>query len=67
MKTKDLRGLSSEELHDKLGELAKQLMELQFKKKTGVEKPHFFKLVKRDIARINTILNQAKGAESGQK
>ncbi|MFH1771389.1 MAG: 50S ribosomal protein L29 [Candidatus Omnitrophota bacterium] len=56
MKIKDLKGLSKEELHDKLESLRKQLMELNFKKQSGVEKPHLFKQIKRGIARIHTVL-----------
>ena len=60
MKISDLKGLSKEELNDKLDDLNKQLMELQFKRRSGVEKPHLFKQVKRSIARIHTILKEIK-------
>jgi large subunit ribosomal protein L29 len=71
MKLKDLRGLSKQELKEKLEGLDKELMELQFKRRSRVEKPHFFKQIKKDRARILTILNetvafQAKGAEKLQ-
>jgi large subunit ribosomal protein L29 len=62
MKIKDLEGLSPAELKDKLTDLRKQYMELQFKRKSGVEKPHLFKQIKKDIARINTVINEKKGA-----
>ncbi|MBU2044587.1 MAG: 50S ribosomal protein L29 [Candidatus Omnitrophica bacterium] len=58
MKLKDLQGLSKEELKTKLNELDKQLMELGFKRRSGVEKPHRFKQLKKDIARIHTVINQ---------
>lgn len=57
MKAKELRGLSKEELGDKLKDLNKQFMELQFKRRSGVEKPHLFKQIKKDIARIHTVMN----------
>lgn len=60
MKIKELRGLSKEELQDKLNDLNKQLMELQFKRRSGVEKPHIFKQVKKDIARILTVINETR-------
>jgi len=60
MEIKELRGLSEQELQDKLDDLNKQLMELQFKRRSGVEKPHLFKVVKKDIARIFTVLNQVR-------
>ncbi|MDP2923916.1 MAG: 50S ribosomal protein L29 [Candidatus Omnitrophota bacterium] len=60
MKAKDLRALSKEELKEKLEELNKELMGLQFKRRSGVEKPHFFKQTKRDRARILTISREKK-------
>ncbi len=67
MKIEELRGLSEQELQDKLDDLNKQLMELQFKRRSGVEKPHLFKVVKKDIARIFTVLNEKQGADSGKR
>ncbi|UCG35136.1 MAG: 50S ribosomal protein L29 [Candidatus Omnitrophota bacterium] len=58
MKAEELKGLSKEELNEKLQELEKQLMELQFKRRSGVEKPHLFKHTKRGIARILTVLKE---------
>lgn len=55
MKIKDFKELSKEELSEKYEALKKQLMELQFKRKAGVEKPHMFKQIKKDIARILTV------------
>lgn len=63
MKVKELEGLTSQELSDKLKELNKRLMELQFKRKTGAEKPHLFKQVKKDIARILTFANRKQGVK----
>ncbi len=61
MKARDLRALPNEELENKLRELERQLMELNFQKKTAkVEKPHLFKQIKKDIARILTILNERR-------
>jgi large subunit ribosomal protein L29 len=66
MKVKELRPLSKEELKEKLQSLEKELMDLQFKRRSGVEKPHFFKKHKKDIARILTILRE-KRDETEQK
>ncbi|MDD5069310.1 MAG: 50S ribosomal protein L29 [Candidatus Omnitrophica bacterium] len=63
MSIKDLRLLSREELKNKLETLAKQLMDLEFRRKTGVEKPHLFKQVKRGIAQLHTVLNEKKREE----
>ncbi|UCC95434.1 MAG: 50S ribosomal protein L29 [Candidatus Omnitrophota bacterium] len=64
MKIKELRELSKEELKNKLVDFQKQFMELQLKKKTGVEKPHLFNQTKKDIARILTLLKE-KGDSDG--
>lgn len=58
MKIGELKALANEELKGKLQNLEKHLMEMQFKRRTGVEKPHLFKQAKKDIARILTILKE---------
>jgi large subunit ribosomal protein L29 len=67
LKVKELRGLSTDELKDKLEDLNKQLMGLQFKRRSGIEKPHLFKQVKKDIARIFSIMNSKEGVQSGKR
>jgi large subunit ribosomal protein L29 len=64
MKAKDYRGLSKEELAGKLEDFRKQLMELEFKRRTGGEKPHLFKQTKKNIARILTILREKEVKQS---
>jgi len=55
----DIKGLTKEELHDKVYTLKKELYELQFQRTSGrVEKPHKFRSIKRDIARILTVLRE---------
>jgi len=61
MKTLDLKNLSREELLEKVKGLYSELSKLNIQRYTGsVEKPHKFGLIKNDIARIRTILNQKK-------
>lgn len=62
----NLKSLSEKELKSKLVDNEKKLMELQFKRKSGLEKPHQFKNIKKEIARINTVLS-AKRREVGKK
>jgi large subunit ribosomal protein L29 len=58
MKTKELRNLSKEELLQKEKALKEELFKLNMQRYGGrVDKPHMFSLLKRDIARIKTILN----------
>ncbi len=63
MKPGELKALSKEELGEKKEELQKQLMDLQFKRRSGVEKPHLFKQVKKDLARILTILKEKENED----
>jgi len=59
MKATELRNLSKEELLQKEKNLKEELFKLNMQRYGGrVEKPHMFSLLKRDIARIQTILNE---------
>lgn len=61
MKISELKNLSSQELQEKEKTLKKELFALNFQRKNArVEKPARFKLLKKDIARILTILNERK-------
>jgi large subunit ribosomal protein L29 len=61
MKTKELRNLTREELLQKGKSLKEELFKLNMQRYGGrVDKPHMFFLLKRDIARIKTILNEKK-------
>ena len=65
MKAKELQGFSVEELVQKEKDLRKGLSELNYQKRMGrVEKPSQFHLLRRDIARILTVINQKKKADS---
>ena len=65
MKINKLREMSSPELEKELGELKAELFKLRFGLATnGLENPMKIKEVKRDIAKINTILTERKIAES---
>jgi large subunit ribosomal protein L29 len=59
MKTKELRELSAEELAGKLVESQKELFSLRFQHATSqLEKTHRLPEVKKDIARMQTILKE---------
>ena len=67
MKIKEIRGFSSDDLILKEKDLKKELFELKYQRKIGrVEKPSRFKLIKHDIARILTVINEREkdGAKS---
>jgi large subunit ribosomal protein L29 len=61
MKTQELRSLTREDLIQKERTLKEELSKLNVQRYSGrVEKPHMFSLIKKDIARIKTILNEKK-------
>jgi large subunit ribosomal protein L29 len=61
MKTKELRNLTREELLQKEKSIKEELFKLNIQRYGGrVDKPHMFSLLKRDIARIETILQEKK-------
>lgn len=60
MKAKDLREFSKEELLDKHTNLKKDLHALNYQRELGtVEKPANFRNLKRNIARILTVINES--------
>jgi large subunit ribosomal protein L29 len=59
MKIRELKELSADELQAKEAELRDQLFKLRFQKSLGqLENPLKLKNVKKDIARIKTLLNR---------
>jgi large subunit ribosomal protein L29 len=66
MKIEEIRGLSQEELIAKEKSLKEELFKLNQARYSGrVDKPHRFGLLKRDIARIQTILKEKKEKRDG--
>ena len=65
MKINKIKELSSPELEKELGELKTELFKLKFSLATnGLDNPMKIKEVKKDIARINTVLTERKIEES---
>ncbi len=59
MKNKEIRQLSSADLEKKVVELKTELFNLRFQLATGqLDNPQTIKLVKKDIARIKTIIRE---------
>jgi large subunit ribosomal protein L29 len=62
MKASQLRDSSLEELRDKESELSEQLFALRLQKVTGqLEKPARVRQVRKDLARVLTILREKRG------
>ena len=65
MKINKIREMSSLELEKELGELKTELFKLKFSLATnGLDNPMKIKEVKKDIAKINTVLTERKIAEA---
>ncbi len=61
MKTADLRAKSQDELQQSLIELRKEQFNFRFQQKTGkIEDTSRIRTVRRDIAKIKTLLNEKK-------
>lgn len=62
MKASQFRDLSVEELQERERELSEQMFALRLQKVTGqLEKPHRVREVRRDLARLLTILREKRG------
>ena len=63
MKAKEIREMSSEELVKKLAELKNELFNLRFQHAINqLDNPHKIADVKKDIARVMTVLREKKDA-----
>lgn len=61
MNANDLRELSAEQLEAKLAELREERSKLSFRSATeSIENPMQFRSLRRDIARVQTILGQKR-------
>ena len=63
MNAKEIRDLSAAEITVKLNETREKLLGLRLRKQTGqVEKTHEIRVIRKDIARLETILTQKQSA-----
>lgn len=61
MTSKEIRELSPVEITTKLRDIRNELLQLRLRKHTGqVEKPHMLRALRKDIARLETILTEKK-------
>jgi large subunit ribosomal protein L29 len=65
VKPNELRDMSVEDLQNRLGELTEERFRLRFRSATeSIENPMRFRAIRREIARIHTILNEKVAASS---
>jgi large subunit ribosomal protein L29 len=64
MNSKELRDLSVEELNEKAREFRAELFNVRIRKETGqLENTAKLRLLRRDIARAETVLREKRGAD----
>ncbi len=67
MKAVEIRDMSVMELNEKLGDLKSELFNLRFQLAVNqLDNPMRIKAVKKDIARIKTIIQEKESAENAQ-
>jgi large subunit ribosomal protein L29 len=68
MRVKDIRDMTEDDLNIKIKDIKKELFGLNNQKRIGaVEKPSRFKTLKRDIARIKTVLKERDMKNDGKR
>ena len=68
MKPKEIREKTLKELEQKIHSLKEELFNLRYQAKTGrLEKPSRIRNIKKDIARINTILKEKENEQTTQQ
>ena len=66
MKGKELHNMTNEELSSKLGELKSELFNLRFRHAPGqLDNPMTIASVKKDIARVNTVIRERELQSKG--
>ena len=67
MNAQDLRDKTPDQLRDQLVQLKKEAFNLRFQQSTGqLENTARMRQVRRDVARVNTILSQKAAAAAGE-
>jgi large subunit ribosomal protein L29 len=65
MNTKEIRDLAPAEIETKLRATRDELLQLRLKKNTGqVEKSHVLRVLRKDIARLETILREKSAKQA---
>ena len=65
MKTKDLKEMTLPELQKKLRDTRDELVQLRLRKQTGqVERPHELKALRREVARLETLIHLKNAASA---
>jgi large subunit ribosomal protein L29 len=66
MRAKEIRDLTTEEMHQKEHECAEELFRLRMRKNTGqLDNPMRLRALRRDLARLKTIQQERAGRGTG--
>lgn len=66
MKAEEIRELSDAEIHEKIAQAREELFRLRFRSATQqIEDPSLIRKLRRDVARMKTILRERQTASSG--
>ena len=64
MKTRQISKMSKEDINKKITEIKTELFDLRMKQATGnLDKPHRINALRKDVARLKTVLNELDGSE----
>ena len=67
MKSSEIRALKSEEINSKLADACEELMKLRFQQVTGqLTDTSRLRIIRRDIARMETILREQQAEVEGE-
>ena len=65
MKTSEIRKMSKEDINKKITEIKTELFDLRMKQATrNLDKPHRINALRKDVARLKTVLNELDGSEN---
>ncbi len=68
LKANEIRKMTREEIEKKIKDSKSELLDIRMKAATGTyEKPSKMDVIKKDIARMMTVLNEMKKVEGGDK
>ncbi|MEK7449753.1 MAG: 50S ribosomal protein L29 [Planctomycetota bacterium] len=68
MKLKDIRTKTKEELQKEISKFKEELFKLRFRKVTDVvENPSLIRAIRKDIARMKTVINERARTETAAK
>ncbi len=68
MKTTDIRELTSEEVTARIEQLQEEMFRLRFRRATmELENPMLLRTIKRDIARLKTVLHERELTSGGAR